>query len=56
MCDSLIGTLINIQGNTKYGKIVCLNLGEMVIRQELAPKEIEILVFIYQMLYAISQH
>ena len=40
VCDSLIGTLLNIQGKTKDGVNARLDLVDMNIREELAPKEI----------------
>lgn len=40
VCDTLIGTLLNIQGKTKDGVNARLDLVEMNIREELAPKEI----------------
>lgn len=38
--DSLIEILLNFQGKTNYGKNARLDLLEVSIRQELAPKEI----------------
>jgi len=40
VCDSLIGTLLNIKGKTKDGVNVCLDLVKMKIREDLAPKEV----------------
>lgn len=40
MCDSFIGTLIKIQGKAKDGKTTRLNLLDMGIIQELAPKKV----------------
>ena len=40
VCDSLIGTLLNIKGKTKDGVNARLDLIEMKIREELAPKEV----------------
>jgi len=40
MCDSLIGTLLNIKGKKKDGVNACLDLIEMNIREELAPREV----------------
>ncbi|KAG2371826.1 uncharacterized protein HKW66_Vig0239470 [Vigna angularis] len=40
VCDSLIGTLLNIQGKTKDGVNARLDLVDMKIREELAPREI----------------
>jgi len=39
ICDSLIGTLLNINGKTKDGLNDCLDLIEINIRGELAPIE-----------------
>ena len=39
VCDSLIGTLLNIKGKTKDGVNARLDLIEMNIREELAPRE-----------------
>ena len=38
MCDSVIGTLLNIQGKTKDGVNARLDLVAMGIREELAPQ------------------
>ncbi|XP_052730492.1 uncharacterized protein LOC128195840 [Vigna angularis] len=38
VCDSIIGTLLNIQGKTKDGMKSRLNLVEMGIREQLAPQ------------------
>ena len=40
VCDSLIGTLLNIKGKTKEGVNARLDLIEMNIREELAPREV----------------
>ena len=40
VCDSLIGTLLNIQGKTKDGVNAHSNLVEMKIREDLAPREV----------------
>ena len=40
VCDSLIGTLLNIQGKTKDGVNARLDLVEMKIREDLAPREV----------------
>jgi len=40
VCDSLIGTLLNIKGKTKDGVNACLDLIEMNIREELTPREV----------------
>jgi len=40
MCDSLIGTLLNIQGKTKNGVNAHLDLVEMNIREYMAPREV----------------
>lgn len=40
VCDSVIGTLINIQGNTKHDKNACLDMIDMSIRQEFALEDI----------------
>jgi len=40
VCDSLIGTLLNIQGKTKDGLNARLDLGLMRIREELTPQQI----------------
>jgi len=40
VCDSLIGTLLNIKGKTKDGMNARLDLIEMNIREELAPREV----------------
>ncbi|XP_058784049.1 uncharacterized protein LOC131658813 [Vicia villosa] len=40
VCDSVIGTLLNIQGKTKYGINARLDLGLMGIREELTPQYI----------------
>ena len=40
VCDSLIGTLLNIKGKTKDTKKSREDMVVMGIRQELAPKEI----------------
>jgi len=40
VCDSLIDTLLNIQGKTKDGVNVRLDLVEMKIREDLAPREV----------------
>ena len=37
VCDSVIGTLLNIQGKTKDGINARLDLGLMGIREELTP-------------------
>jgi len=39
VCDSLIGTLLIINGKTKNSLNACLNLFEMNIRGELKPKQ-----------------
>jgi len=39
-CDSLIGTLININKKTQYGLHARLDLIEMNIRDELAPIQV----------------
>ena len=39
VCDSLIGTLLNIQGKTKDGVNACLDLIEMGIRDQLHPRQ-----------------
>ena len=39
VCDSLIGTLLNIQGKTKDGVNARLDMLEMNIRKDLAPRE-----------------
>ena len=38
VCDSLLGTLLNIPGKTKDGIRTRLDLMEMGVRKELAPK------------------
>jgi len=38
MCDSIIGTLLNIQGKTKDGINARLDMVEMDIREQLAPQ------------------
>jgi len=40
MCDSLIGTLLNIKGKTKDSVNARLDMIEMNIQEELAPKEV----------------
>jgi len=40
VCDSLIGTLLNIKGKTKDGVNARLDLIKMNIREELAPREV----------------
>ena len=40
VCDSLIGTLLNIKGKTKDTKKSREDMVKMGIRQELAPKEV----------------
>ena len=40
VCDSLIGTLLNIQGKTKDGVNARLDLLEMNIREDLVPREV----------------
>jgi len=40
VCDSLIGTLLNMQGKTKDGVNARLDLDEMKIREDLAPREV----------------
>jgi len=40
VCDSLIGTLLNIQGKTKDGVNAHLDLVEMKIQEDLAPREV----------------
>ena len=40
VCDSLIGTLLNIQGKTKNGVNAHLDLVKMKIREDLAPREV----------------
>ena len=38
VCESIVGTLLNIQGKTKDGLNACLDLMEMGLRSELAPR------------------
>ena len=38
VCESIIGTLLNIQGKTKDGLTTRLDLMEMGLRSELAPR------------------
>jgi len=38
VCDSVIGTLLNIQGKTKDGLNTCQDLAEMGIRSQLHPR------------------
>ena len=38
VCDSIIGTLLNIGGKTKYGVNSRMDLVEMGLREELAPQ------------------
>ena len=38
VCDSVIGTLLNIQGKTKDGSNTCQDLAEMGIRSQLHPR------------------
>jgi len=40
VCDNLISTLLNIQGKTKDGVNAHLDLVEMKIRENLAPREV----------------
>ena len=40
VCDSFIGTLLNIQGMTKDGVNANLDLVEMKIQEDLAPREV----------------
>ena len=40
VCDSLISTLLNIQGKTKGGVNARLDLVEMKIQEDLAPREV----------------
>jgi len=40
VCDSLIGTLLNIQGKTKDGVNARLDLVKMKIQEDLAPREV----------------
>ena len=40
VCDSLIGTLLNIQGKTKDGVNARFDMLEMDIRKDLAPREV----------------
>ena len=39
ICDSIIGTLLNIQGKTKDGIKARKDMVEMGIREQLAPQE-----------------
>jgi len=55
VCDSLIGTLLNIQGKTKDGVNARLDLIEMKIREDLAPREVGRRTFLPPACYTMSR-
>jgi len=55
MCDSLIGTLLNIQVKIKDGVNVHLNLVEMKIREDMAPREVGKCTYFPAACYTISR-
>jgi len=54
VCDSLIETLLNIQGKTKDGVNVHLDLVEMNIRENLAPRQVSKRTYLPRACYTIS--
>ena len=55
VCDSLIGTLLNIQGKTKDGVNGQLDLLEMNIRKDLAPREVGKRTYLPSACYTMSR-
>jgi len=55
VCDSLIGTLLNIQGKTKDGVNARLDLVEMKIREDLAPREVSRCTYLPPACYTMSR-
>ncbi|XP_068503686.1 uncharacterized protein [Phaseolus vulgaris] len=55
VCDSLIGTLLNIKGKTKDGVNARLDLIEMNIREELAPREVGKRTYLPAACYTLSK-
>ena len=55
VCDSLIGTLLNINGKTKDGLNAHLDLIEMNIRGELAPIEMGKRIYLPPAYYTMSK-
>jgi len=55
VCDSLIGTLLNINGKTKDGLNACLDFIEMNIRGELAPIEMGNRTYLALTCYTLSK-
>jgi len=55
VCDSLIGTLLNIKGKTNDGVNTCLVLFEMNIREELAPREVGKSTYLPAACYTLSK-
>ena len=56
VCDSLIGTLLNINGKTKDGLNVRLDLIEMNIRGELSPIEMGKRTYLPPACYTMSKN
>ena len=54
VCDSLIGTLLNIQGKTKDGVNARLDLVEMKIQADLAPREVGRRTYLPYMLHYVQ--
>ena len=55
VCDSLIGTLLNIKGKTKDGVNARLDLIEMNTREELAPREVGKRTYLPAACYTLSK-
>jgi len=55
VCDNLIGTLLNIKGNTKDGVNAHLDLIEINIREELAPREVGKCTYLPAACYTLSK-
>ncbi|XP_028080882.1 uncharacterized protein LOC114282405 [Camellia sinensis] len=55
VCESLIGTLLNIPGKTKDGINSCLDLVEMGLREELAPQIREKRTYLPPACYTLSK-
>ena len=55
MCDSLISTLLNIQGKTKDLVNAQLDLLEMNIREDLAPREVSKRTYLPSACYTMSR-
>jgi len=55
VCDSIIGTLLNIPGKTKDGVKSRLDLVEMRIHEQLAPKQKEKNMYLPLACYTLSR-